>query len=279
MNVMIRLAESAAERLASWRIREHVFIGEQRIAEDLERDGLDDLAWHLVAWDGDTAIGTARVLGLDANRRAVAPARGTIAKVGRMAVLPEQRRRGVGRRLLDAALDLARRAGIERAELSAQEYVVPFYARAGFHVDGEPYEEAGIPHRHMTRALCMPTREEAIELFEKRRRAWLAADVDAYLALWADDMTFQSPVHAEPLRGKSAFAELIRQSLQFSRPLRFEFAHIAVAGGIVLAEWTIAIERRDTGRVIEWRGMSACEIRDGVIREWREYWNPLAVVP
>jgi len=125
----------------------------------------------------------------------------------------------------------------------------------------------------------MPTREEAIELFDKRRRAWLAEDVDAYLALWAEDMTFQSPVHVEPLRGKSAYAELIRQSVQFARPLRFEFAHIAVAGDMVLAEWTIAIERRDIGRIIEWRGMSVCTIVDGTIRDWREYWNPQAVMP
>jgi len=124
----------------------------------------------------------------------------------------------------------------------------------------------------------MPTREEAIELFARRRAAWVAADLEAYLELWADDMTFQSPVHAEPLRGKPAFAELVRQSLELSRPLRFEFDHIAVAGATVLAEWTIAIERRDTRRVIEWRGMSVCEIHDGKIHAWREYWNPMALM-
>jgi len=126
MSVTIRRAESAADRLASWRIRERVFIGEQHIAEDLERDGLDDLAWHLVAWEQDAAIGTARVLGFDADHRLIAPARGMVAKIGRMAVLPEHRSRGVGRLILDAALEMARGAGIERAELSAQAYVVPF---------------------------------------------------------------------------------------------------------------------------------------------------------
>jgi len=124
----------------------------------------------------------------------------------------------------------------------------------------------------------MPTRDEAMNLFEKRRAAWLAADLEAYFELWADDMTFQSPVHAEPLCGKQAFAALVRQSLEFSRPLRFEFEHIAVDGALVLAEWTIAIERRDPQRIIEWRGMSVCEIRDGKIQTWREYWNPLAVM-
>jgi limonene-1,2-epoxide hydrolase len=123
------------------------------------------------------------------------------------------------------------------------------------------------------------TIDEAKQLFEKRRTAWLAADVDSYLALWAADMTFQSPVHAEPLRGRDAFAELVRQSLAFSRPLRFEFEHIAVEGAIVLAEWRIAIERRDSGAVVEWSGMSSCEVRGGKIVRWREYWNPSDVVP
>lgn len=124
----------------------------------------------------------------------------------------------------------------------------------------------------------MSTEAEAVALFERRRQAWLQEDFDGYMALWAEDMTFQSPVHAEPL-GRAAFAELVRQSFAFSRPRRFDFAHIAVHGEMVLAEWTIAIERRDSGQRIEWRGMSVAEIRGGLIRAWREYWNPLAVMP
>ena len=124
----------------------------------------------------------------------------------------------------------------------------------------------------------MLTHAAAVALFEQRRAAWLSEDLDAYLALWADDMTFQSPVHAEPLCGRAAFAELVRQSSQLSRPLRFDFGHIAVHGQMVLAEWTIAIERRDDGRRLEWGGMSIAEIRDDRIVMWREYWNPMALM-
>ena len=123
----------------------------------------------------------------------------------------------------------------------------------------------------------MPTREEAIRLFEQRREAWLREDLDAYLALWAEDMTFQSPAHAEPLRGRPAFADLVRQSLAFARPLAFDFMNIAVVGDVVLAEWRIAVERRAGGRRIEWWGMSVAEVRGGLIRRWREYWNPADV--
>ena len=153
MSVVIRIAESGADRLASWRVRERVFIAEQGIAEAVERDGFDDIAWHLVAWEGEEPVGTARVVGLDAEHRFVPPERAAAVKIGRMAVLPAKRRRGIGRQLLDRALQLARRHGITRAELSAQEYVVPFYERGGFHSEGERYEEAGIPHRRMSRAL------------------------------------------------------------------------------------------------------------------------------
>jgi ketosteroid isomerase-like protein len=120
--------------------------------------------------------------------------------------------------------------------------------------------------------------QSARALCEKRRDAWLRQDLEAYMALWADDMTFQSPVHAEPLRGRAAFAELVRQSFAFSRPVRFEFVHIAVSGCMVLAEWEIALERRDTGKPMQWRGMSVAEIRNGLICMWREYWNPAALM-
>ena len=120
----------------------------------------------------------------------------------------------------------------------------------------------------------MLTRDEALALFERRRRAWLDEDVDGYLALWAEDMTFQSPVHVEPLRGRSAFAELVRRSLAFARPVRFDFSHLAVHERFVLAEWTITVERRADGGETSWRGMSVADIREGLIHAWREYWNP-----
>ena len=120
----------------------------------------------------------------------------------------------------------------------------------------------------------MPSYSEAVELFESRRRAWLNEDPDAYLAMWAEDMTFQSPVHDEPLRGKQSYAELIRRSLTMVRPLAFSVEHIAIHDELVLAEWQAEIEWRADGRRSTWRGMSVCEIRDGLITTWREYWNP-----
>jgi limonene-1,2-epoxide hydrolase len=80
-----------------------------------------------------------------------------------------------------------------------------------------------------------------------------------------------------PLRGRAAFAELVRLSAATAAPRRFDVHHLAVEGNMVLAEWTIAIERRDSGMRIEWTGMSVAEIRGGLIVAWREYWDPALV--
>ena len=118
------------------------------------------------------------------------------------------------------------------------------------------------------------TRAEALDLFARRRDAWLASDLDAYLALFAPDVTFQSPAHAEPLRGRVAFAALVRASSAAMAPEEFEFTQLAVHGDVVLAEWHIAATHRASGRRIAWCGMSVCTLRDGLIQSWREYWNP-----
>lgn len=124
-------------------IRETVFIHEQGVPVELEWDGLDSACAHVLAWnDRGEAIGTARM-----------QQNGTI---GRMAVLKDWRGRGVGRALLQTLLDLATRRGLSRVTLSAQTHALGFYERAGFDVVGEPFIDAGIPHRKMVKELKVP---------------------------------------------------------------------------------------------------------------------------
>ena len=124
-------------------IRATVFILEQAVPEDSEWDGLDPRCAHVLAWnDAGEAVGTARM-----------QANGTI---GRMAVLKDWRGRGVGRALLHALLDLATKRGLPRVTLSAQTHALGFYERAGFHVIGELFMDAGIPHRKMVKDLIAP---------------------------------------------------------------------------------------------------------------------------
>ncbi|OJW94078.1 GNAT family N-acetyltransferase [Thiobacillus sp. 65-1402] len=123
-----------AQRLSV--VRRAVFIDEQGVPEALEWDAHDAHSLHLLAIaDGAVPIGCARLL--------------PDGHVGRMAVLPDWRGRGVGQALLAAALQAAQARGHATVRLSAQTHAAGFYARAGFVAVGEEYEEAGIPHVSM----------------------------------------------------------------------------------------------------------------------------------
>jgi len=70
-----------------------------------------------------------------------------------MAVLKSQRGKGIGKALLRALVEAARRRGDREVLLSAQVHAVGFYRAEGFQPEGRVYEEAGIPHQAMRRSL------------------------------------------------------------------------------------------------------------------------------
>ncbi len=122
------------------------------------------------------------------------------------------------------------------------------------------------------------TLDSAHALFDRRRRAWLAADLDAYLELFAKDLEIWMPGRPEPVRGRDRYAEVVARSFRWAAPESFEFHHLAVNGDVVMAEWTIAARRRDDRALFRWHGMSVARIDgDGRIAWWREYWDPREV--
>lgn len=135
----MRRADWSRDREALRAIRECVFVREQSVPAELEWDGEDQGAIHFLAVDANgLAIGTARLL--------------PSGQIGRMAVLPQWRRRGVGSALLQAALAVASEPGQPAPFLNAQTAVIDFYQRHGFVPEGGEFMEAGIPHRRMVLA-------------------------------------------------------------------------------------------------------------------------------
>lgn len=117
-------------------IRQAVFVDEQRVPAELDWDEHDPQATHFLMLDGDRPIGTARLL--------------ADGHIGRVAVLPDWRRRGYGAQLMLAVMNDARHQGFQQLELSAQVHATAFYGRLGFIVASAPYLEAGIAHVDMT---------------------------------------------------------------------------------------------------------------------------------
>lgn len=119
-------------------VREAVFVGEQNLDRNLERDANDASSRHVVARDGSgVAIGTGRLL--------------PDGHIGRMAVLADWRGKGVGVALLEALLEEAARQGLEHLGLNAQSHAKGFYRALGFVEQGPDFLEAGIVHQFMVR--------------------------------------------------------------------------------------------------------------------------------
>ena len=120
-------------------LRRKVFIEEQLVPEDLEWDGEDRHALHFLARVDGQPVGCARLL--------------PDGHVGRMAVLPEWRGRGVGRRLMKVVLMEAEKLKLGHLFLNAQTTAVDFYKQYGFNQVGGEFSDANIPHVRMEKTL------------------------------------------------------------------------------------------------------------------------------
>ncbi|KPU84981.1 drug:proton antiporter [Marinosulfonomonas sp. PRT-SC04] len=125
------------------KLRRIVFIEEQNVPEDEEVDEYDKNAIHLLAFDGDTPVGTARIV-----------LQGEVGKIGRVCVLQSHRGTGLGADLINATLaELRTLPDVTTARLGAQTHALGFFQALGFTAFGDEYIDAGIAHFDMERQL------------------------------------------------------------------------------------------------------------------------------
>src|SRR3954465_15802467 len=140
--IQVRLAESPKDIQLCLSLRWTVFVEEQGVRPSLEVDEHDksDAVHALVSWDG-VPCATGRFIFEQPG----------VAKIQRMAVIDDVRKRGVGLRLLAFLEEEARRRGASRLTLWAQTHARPFYEKAGYAAEGEQFDDAGIPHIAMSK--------------------------------------------------------------------------------------------------------------------------------
>ncbi|HVY50368.1 MAG TPA: GNAT family N-acetyltransferase [Devosia sp.] len=119
-------------------LRRRVFVDEQRVPLDIERDEHDAAATHVVALLEGNVAGVMRIVFLPQH-----------AKFGRVAVDRAYRRRGIAQAMMQFAMALARERGETRFYLTSQLDKVALYEKLGFIAFGERFEEGGLPHRAM----------------------------------------------------------------------------------------------------------------------------------
>ena len=124
-------------------VRRTVFIEEQQVPKALEYDGLDESCQHVLVTDArQRPVGCGRIK--------------ADGHIGRMAVLKDYRRQGIGSAILEALLKVAREQCCAAVYLHAQVRAIPFYEKYGFCVSSEVFMDAGIPHKTMRKSPGIP---------------------------------------------------------------------------------------------------------------------------
>lgn len=151
LKTQIVLAKDPGDVAAALAIREVVFIEEQAVPHDIERDDQDEIAIHVLAVQGGHAVGTGRLV---VPQRPPEGASGKWGRISRMAVLAAHRKAGVGRLILRALEHEARAQGLGGLVLHAQVLSKGFYENEGHEPAEAIFEEAGMPHMKMSKHLA-----------------------------------------------------------------------------------------------------------------------------
>lgn len=133
------VTKSATEHSKNLRIE--VFVEEQGFEEEF--DEIDDLAFHIVCFEGKTAVATGRTFKKDDN----------IYKVGRVAVKKDFRGKNYGLKVMQKIEEVAKEQGALKTVLSSQYHAKEFYEKCGYTIIGEPYLEENVKHIYMERIL------------------------------------------------------------------------------------------------------------------------------
>lgn len=131
----IELAKFQTYQSEIMAVRKTVFIDELGINPDLEWDNRDEQALYAIAVSGNEVIGIGR---LQAD-----------GQLGRIAILPDWRRKGIGTRIVQRLIKAAIQSDQDCIYLSAQIDALNFYTKLGFIKTGAPFVAAGIDHQGM----------------------------------------------------------------------------------------------------------------------------------
>lgn len=121
-------------------IRKTVFVDEQGFVDEF--DETDKTAHHIVVLHDGSPIATGRVF----------PDEGSW-HIGRVAVLPDSRKTGAGRYVMNTLEEIAAENGAAEVVLSAQVQASGFYERLGYSAFGEEYLDQHCPHIDMRKKI------------------------------------------------------------------------------------------------------------------------------
>ena len=137
-NLKIRPIQNKKELKEAFKIRKKVFQKEQNVSKDIDFDGLDKGADHIIAFYKGKPVGCCRIRFI--NKK---------AKWERFAVLKKYRGKGIGKNVTKFVIRYCKEKNVKKLYFHAQYYLKDFYKKQGFKTKGKPFMEANIKHIEM----------------------------------------------------------------------------------------------------------------------------------
>jgi predicted GNAT family N-acyltransferase len=138
MKLNIRKVNNSSDFFKLLEVRKKVYVDELNVPIELEFDEYDETAFHFVVEVDDIVVGTARLVALDNE-----------GNIGRVCILKDFRRKGLGTKLITSIINASMNMGLDRLTVEAKVDALPFYEKMGFVNEGNEYLEIGVPHNKM----------------------------------------------------------------------------------------------------------------------------------
>ena len=117
-------------------VRNKVFFEEQNYKSGARRDENDDTAWFANVYDvNGNVVATSRMIYTENKNERL---------LGKIAVLPEFRKFGLGKQMLDALCVIAEQENVSMIYVNAQESALEFYRKIGFEIFGKGYDDENV---------------------------------------------------------------------------------------------------------------------------------------
>jgi len=140
-----KLLPPGADLTDAFAVRTAVFVNEQGFSSEIEIDEIDDVAYHIVIFDGSKPVATGRVFPKTEDKK--------VYTIGRVSVLKKYRNQGMGVNLMKKLEACAKSLGGEKIVLGAQVRAKEFYQKHGYSEFGDEYMDEHCPHIHMEKVL------------------------------------------------------------------------------------------------------------------------------
>jgi len=124
-------------------IRNEVFVEEQDVPVELEIDDLEDQTEHIVLYQNDEPMATARIYNVESKTY----------KVQRVATLKKHRGQGYGATLMKQIEQRIKALDGSKITLGGQNTALLFYEKLDYQIEGDEFMDAGIPHHTMVKYL------------------------------------------------------------------------------------------------------------------------------